>query len=105
LVGVSEAKSGGSRTLGFGEVREVFSLGDVDGDFTTFSVVFFILSAFILGELLDSKFLHGGVEKLGKTFGVEAVAINPNSFGHFCGRERCGWWFASGKRRVYVGGP
>jgi hypothetical protein len=49
--------------------------------------------------------MHGGVEKLGKTFGVEAVAINPNSFGHFCGHERCRWWFASGKRRVYVGGP
>jgi hypothetical protein len=105
LVGVGEAKSGGSRTPGFGEVEEVFTLGDVDSDFTAFSAVFFILSAFILRALLDSKFLHGGVEKLGKTFGVEAVAINPNSFGHFCGCERCRWWFASGKRRVYVGGP
>jgi hypothetical protein len=59
------------------------ALGDVDGDFTTLDVVFFILSAFILGALSDTKSLHGGVEKLGETFGVEAVAAGPNTFGHF----------------------
>ena len=68
LVGVGEAKSGGSRTLGVGEVGEVFTLGDVDGDFTTLDAMFFIHSAFILRALLDSKSLHGGVEKLGETF-------------------------------------
>ena len=82
------AKSGCSRTQGFDDVREVFTLGDVDGDFTAFCAMFFIFTAFLLGALLDSKFLHGGLEKLGKTFGVEAVATNPNSFGHFYGRGR-----------------
>jgi hypothetical protein len=83
LVGVDEVKSNCGHTPGFGDVREVFTLGDVEGDFTAFGAMFFILSAFILGVLLDSKFLQGGVEKLGKTFGVEAVAANPNSFDHF----------------------
>ena len=83
MVGVSEAKSGCGHTPSLDDVREVFTLGDVDGDFTTFGDVFFILLAFVLGVLLDSKSLHGGVEKLGKTFGVEVVAINPNSFSHF----------------------
>ena len=82
MVGVSEAKSGCGHTPGFGDVGEVFTLGDVDGDFTAFGVVFFILSAFILGVLLDSKSLHGGVEKLGETFGVEAVVADQNSFCH-----------------------
>jgi hypothetical protein len=47
--------------------------------------------------------LHGGVEKLGETFGVEAVAADPNSFYHLCG---CGrnrrWWFAGGNLRVQL---
>ena len=100
MVGVGEAKSGGSRTPSVGDVGEVFTLGDVDGDFIAFGAMFFILMAFILEVHLDSKFLHGGVEKLGKTFDVEAVAANPNSFGHFCGRGRIRWWFASEKLRV-----
>ena len=82
MVGVGEAKSGGSRTLGVGEVGEVFTLGDVDGDFVALDAMFFILLAFILGVLLDSKSLHGGIEKLGETFGVEAVVADPNSFCH-----------------------
>jgi hypothetical protein len=44
--------------------------------------MFFILLAFILGMLLDSKSLYGGIEKLGETFSVEAVAADPNSFSH-----------------------
>ena len=88
MVGVGEAKSGCGHTLGLDDVREVFTLGDVDGDFTAFCAMFFIFTAFLLGALLDSKFLHGGLEKLGKTFGVEAVATNPNSFDHFYGRGR-----------------
>jgi hypothetical protein len=82
LVGVGEVKSGGSCTLGVGEVGEVFTLGDVDGDFTTLGGMFFILSAFILRAFLDSKSLLGGIEKLGETFDVEAAAADPNSFCH-----------------------
>ena len=100
LIGVGKTKSGCSRAPGFSYVEEVFTLHEVDDDFTTFGAMFFILMAFILEVHLDSKFLHGGVEKLGKTFDVEAVAANPNSFGHFCGRGRIRWWFASEKLRV-----
>ena len=82
LVGVGEAKSGGSHTPGVGDVGEVFTPGNVDDDFTAISVMFFILSAFVLEALLDSKSLYGGVEKLGETFGVEVVAAYPNSFCH-----------------------
>jgi hypothetical protein len=96
LVGVGEAKSSGSCTPGISEVREIFTLGDVDGDFIALSAMFFILSAFVLGALLDTKFLHGGVEKLGETFGVEAVVADPNSFCHLWVLEEsvmvvCGW--------------
>jgi hypothetical protein len=65
LVGVGEVKSGGSRTLGVNKLGEVFTLGDVDGDFTALGAMFFILSSFILRAFLDTKSLHGGVEKLG----------------------------------------
>jgi hypothetical protein len=80
LVGVGEVKSDGSCTLGIGEVGEVFTLGNVDGDFTTLGGVFFILLAFILRAFLASKSLLGGVEKLGETFDVEATAADPNSY-------------------------
>jgi hypothetical protein len=94
LVGVGEAKFSCGHTPSFGDVEEVFTLGDVDGDFTALSAMFFILLAFILEALLDTKSLHGGVEKLGTTFGVEAVATNPNSFGDLCGCGRSRrWWF------------
>jgi hypothetical protein len=96
LVGVDEAKSGGSRTPGVSEVGKVFTLGNVDGDFTTLGVVFFILSAFVLGALLDTKSLHGGIEKLGETFGVEALVADPNSLCNLWVWEEsamvvCGW--------------
>jgi hypothetical protein len=85
LVGVGEAKYSCSHTLGFGYVGEVFTLHDAKGDFIALGAMFFILMAFILGALLDTKSLHGGVQKLGKTFGVEVVATNPNSFYHSVG--------------------
>ena len=100
MIGVGKTKSGCSRAPGFSYVEEVFTLHEVDDDFTTFGAMFFILMAFILRVLLDSKCLHGVVQKLGKTFGVEAVAADPNSFYHSggCGMNR--WWFAGGKLRV-----
>jgi hypothetical protein len=48
LVGVGEAKSSCNHTPGFGYVREIFTLHDVDGDFTTLGVMLFILTALIL---------------------------------------------------------
>ena len=88
-----ETEFGGGHALGFGYVGKVFTLGDVDSDFTALDAVFFILSAFILGVLLDSKFLHGGIEKLGETFGVEAVAVDLNSLCHSYGHGRNRrWW-------------
>jgi hypothetical protein len=58
--------------------------------------MFFILSSFILRALLDTKSLHGGIEKLGETFGVEAVAADTNSFCYLWAWEEstmvvCGW--------------
>jgi hypothetical protein len=52
--------------------------------------MFFILTAFILGTLLYSKSLHGGIQELGESFGVEAVAADPNIVVHFHGCVR-GW--------------
>jgi hypothetical protein len=97
-VGVGEAKTSCNHASGFGYVGEVFTLGDVDGDFTAFGAMFFILTTFILWALLDTESLHGGIQKLGKSFGVAAVAADPNSFCHSreCGRDRW-WWFAGGK--------
>jgi hypothetical protein len=66
LVGVVEAEYGCSHTLGFNYVRKVFTLRDAKGDFIALGAMFFILTAFILRALLDTKSLHGGVQKLGK---------------------------------------
>ena len=55
------AKSGCSRTQGFDDVREVFTLRDVDGDFASLCAVLFVLMAFILGAVLDSKSRNGGI--------------------------------------------
>ena len=45
---------------------------------------------------MDTKSLHGGIEKLGETFGVEVVAVDPNSFCHLWAWEEpamvvCEW--------------
>lgn len=97
LIGVGETKSSGSRAPGFSDVGEVFTLRDVDGDFTSLCAVLFILTAFILGAVLDSKSLHGGMQKLREAFSVQAIAAGPDSF-HFCGHGRNRlWWFAGGK--------
>ena len=61
LIGVGEMKSGGGHALGFSDVREVFTLRDVDGDFASLCAVLFVLMAFILGAVLDSKSRNGGI--------------------------------------------
>jgi hypothetical protein len=85
LIGVGEAKSGCCHALVVGDVREVFTLGDVDSDLAALNMLLVVLSAFILGALFDSESLHGGVEELGETVGVEAVAASPDTFGHLAG--------------------
>jgi hypothetical protein len=38
-----------------------------------------VLTTLILGMILDSELLQGGIQDFGKTLGVQAVAANPNS--------------------------
>jgi hypothetical protein len=85
LIGVGEAESGCCHAPIVGDVGEVFALGDIDGDLAVLNMLLVVLSAFILGALFDSKSLHGGVEELGETVGVEAVAASLDTFGHLAG--------------------
>ena len=57
LVGVDEAKPGCSHILGFSDVGELFTLPNVDGNFTPLSAMLFILTALILGTIFDFEFL------------------------------------------------
>jgi hypothetical protein len=38
-----------------------------------------VLTALILGTILDSELLQGGIQDFGETLGVQAVAANPDS--------------------------
>ena len=66
LVGVDEAKPGCGHIPGFSDVGELFALPNVDGDLTSLSVMFLILTTLILGAILDFEFLQGGYRILGK---------------------------------------
>jgi hypothetical protein len=79
LVGVAEAKPGCSHIPGFSDVRELLTLANVDGDLTSLSAMLHILTALILGTLLNAEFLQGGIQDFGKTLGVQAVAANLDS--------------------------
>ena len=57
LVGVDKAKPDCGHTLGFSEVRELFTLPDVDGNLTLLSAMLFIFTALILRTILDSELL------------------------------------------------
>jgi len=57
LVGVDEAKPSCGHIIGFGDVGELFTLPNVDGNLTPLSAMLFILTALILGMILDSKLL------------------------------------------------
>ena len=57
LVGVDEAKPSRGHTLGFGKVRELFTLLDVDGNLTPLGAMLLILMALILGTIFDSELL------------------------------------------------
>ena len=79
LVGVNEAKPSCGHILGFGEVRELFTLPNIDGNLTLLSAMLFILTSLILGTMFDSELLQGGIKDFGKTLSVQAVAANLGS--------------------------
>ena len=79
LVGVDEAKPGCGHIPGFSDVGELFTLPNVDSNFTPLSAMLFILMALILGTILDSELLQGGIQDFGKTLNVQAVTANPCS--------------------------
>ena len=57
LVGVDEAKPGCGHTPGFGEVGELFTLPNVDGNLTPLDAMLLILTTLVLGTIFDSEFL------------------------------------------------
>ena len=57
LVGIDEAKPGCDHILGFSEVRELFTLLDVDGNLSPLGAMLLILTSLILGTIFDSKLL------------------------------------------------
>ena len=57
LVGVEEAKPGCGHTPGFSEVRELFTLPDVDSNLTPLGAILLILTDLILGMIFDSELL------------------------------------------------
>ena len=57
LVGVDEAKPDCGHILGFGDIEELFTLPNIDGDHTSLSDMLLILMALILRMIFDSKFL------------------------------------------------
>jgi hypothetical protein len=61
LVGVAEEKPGCGHIPGFSDVRELLTLANVDGYLTSLSAMLHVLMALILGTILDSKLLQGGI--------------------------------------------
>ena len=61
LVGVDEVKLGCGHIPGFSDVGELFTLPNIDGNFTPLCAMLFILMALILGMIFDSKLLQGGI--------------------------------------------
>ena len=79
LVGVDEAKPGCGHIPGFSDIEELLALPNVDGELTSLSTMFLILMTLILGAILDSEFLQGGIQDFGKTLSVQAIAANSGS--------------------------
>jgi len=79
LVGVNEAKPSCGHIPRFSDIEELLTVPNVDGDLTSLSAMFLKLTTLILGAILDSKFLQGGIQDIGKTLSVQAIAANPGS--------------------------
>ena len=61
LVGVDEAEPGCGHILGFSGIEELLTLTNIDSGLTSLNAMFLILMTLILGAILDSKFLQGGI--------------------------------------------
>ena len=70
LVGVDEAKPSCGHTPGFSEVGELFTLLDVDGNLTSLGAMLLILTALILGAIIDSELLQGGMQDSRETLNI-----------------------------------
>ena len=57
LVDIDEAKPSCGHILGFSDVEELFTLPNVDGNFTPLSAMLFILTTLVLGMIFDSELL------------------------------------------------
>ena len=57
LVGVDEAKPGCGHIPGFSDVGQLFTLPNVDGNFTPLSAILYILMTLIFGTIFDSDLL------------------------------------------------
>jgi hypothetical protein len=79
LVGVAKAKPGCSHIPGFSDIGELLTLANVDGDLASLSAMLHVLTTLILGTILDSEHLQGGIQDFGETLGVQAVAANLDS--------------------------
>jgi hypothetical protein len=79
LVGITEAKPGCGRILGFSDVGKLLTLANVDGDLTFLSAMLHVLSTLILRMIINAEFLQGGTQDFGKTLDVQAVAANSGS--------------------------
>ena len=79
LVGVDEAKPGCGHIPGFSDIEELLTLPNIDGDLTSLSAMFLILTTLILEVILNSKFLQGGIQDFRKTLSVQAIAANLGS--------------------------
>jgi hypothetical protein len=55
------------------------SLANVNGDLASLSAMLYVLTALILGTLLNTEFLQGSIQHFEKTLGVQAVVANPDS--------------------------
>jgi hypothetical protein len=79
LVGIAEVKPDCSHIPGFNDVGELLTLANVDGDLTSLSVMLHVLAALILGMILNSELLQGGIQNFGETLGVQTIAANLGS--------------------------
>jgi hypothetical protein len=70
LVGVAKAKPDCSHIPGFCDVGELLTLANVDGDLTSLSAILHVLTALILGTILDSELLQGGIQDFRETLDV-----------------------------------
>ena len=80
LVGVNEVKLICGHIPGFRDVGELFTLPNIDSNFTPLNAILLILTALIPGTIFDSEFLQGGIQDFGKTLSVQVVTANLGSY-------------------------